>query len=325
MAFNTRLTQYLARTSDSILEGTSVISLSSQILEKSLYYISGNPRATNDSRGINGFLFDVTKETIVNLSSDITDYPMEKNYMTQSHYAKRPVSISITGVCSDIRVHDPNDDWSIESILDDATEMVEKISIISSNLNMGATTKESQRVVSYMKNLDSLYRKLKETANRFNQITRWFGDDFGQDNTTSQKRVYDKLYNYWQEGNFLKVETPWNVYENCVIEKLSFTQPEDTVHQTEISVQFKQLTTVDDAPMMFRGVLDEKTQTQLASQVTKTNDQPNTDISVEAQALIDLAESGDKEAEKYVKKFNLRQSSLKKMKNKGDNTSTRKK
>ena len=110
-----------------------------------------------------------------------------------------------------------------------------------------------------------------------------------------------------------------------MIEKLSFTQPEDTVHQTEISVQFKQLTTVDDAPMMFRGVVDEKTQTQLVSQVTKTNDQPNTDISVEAQALIDLANSGDKEAQKYVEKFNLKQATLKKAKNKGDNTSTRKK
>ena len=324
MAFNTQLTQALSASTELISKGTSVISLSSQILQKSLYYIH-NGLKTDTSRGINGFLFDVTKETVVNLSSDITDYPMEKNYMTQSHYAKRPVSISITGVCSDIRVHDPNDDWNLEKILDDATEMMEKLSIIASNLQLGGAVKESQRVVSYMKTLDTLYRKVKETVNRFKQIAKWFGADFSQDNTTSQKRVYDKLYNYWQSGEFLNVETPWNVYENCVIEKLSFTQPEDTVHQTEISVQFKQLTTVDDAPMMFRGVVDEKTQTQLVSQVTKTNDQPNTDISVEAQALIDLANSGDKEAQKYVEKFNLKQATLKKAKNKGDNTSTRKK
>lgn len=324
MAFNTQLTQVLSMSTDLFSRGTSILSLSSQILQKSLYYVH-NGLKTDTSRGINGFLFDVTKETIVNLSSDITDYPMEKNYMTQSHYAKRPVSISITGVCSDIRVHDPNDDWNLEKILDDATEMMEKLSMISSNLELGGAVKECQRVVFYMKTLDALYRKVKETVNRLKQMAKWFGADFSKDETTSQKRVYDKLYNYWEAGVFLNVETPWNVYENCVIEKLSFTQPEDTVHQTEISVQFKQLTTIDDAPMMFRGVVDEKTQTQLVSQVTKTNDQPNTDISVEAQALIDLAESGDEEAEKYVKKFNLRQSSLKKMKNKSDNTSTRKK
>lgn len=335
MAFNTQLTQALSM-SDVIARGTSVISLSSQILEKSLYYIH-NGLKTDTSRGINGFLFDVTKETIVNLTSEITDYPMEKNYMTQSHYAKRPVSISITGVCSDLRVHDPNDDWNLEKILDDATEMMEKISIISSNLQLGGAVKECQRVVAYMKTLDVLYRKIKDTVSRIRQIAKWFGASFGQDETTSQKKVYDTLYNYWQSGELLNVETPWKVYNNCVIEKLSFTQPEETVHQTEISVQFKQLTTIDDSAIMYRGVLDEKTQAQLVSEVRKTNDQPNVAESTLESGAEALAGSGsetmkesiaetDKEHPELGDKWRRkRQQALKKQKNKVDNASVRNK
>ena len=105
MAMNTNLVGALVNSTATI---TSVLSLSSQIVNKSLMLIRG--QKTN--RGINNFLFDVTKETVVDLTSDITDYPLEgsyvydeltgqgtyDNYKTQSHYARYPVSISITGV-----------------------------------------------------------------------------------------------------------------------------------------------------------------------------------------------------------------------------------
>ena len=101
MAINGNIAKTLMNSTATI---TSVLSLSTQIVNKSLMLIRG--QKTN--RGINNFLFDVTKETIVDLTSDITDYPLEGtydastdtnyNYKTQSHYARHPVSISITGV-----------------------------------------------------------------------------------------------------------------------------------------------------------------------------------------------------------------------------------
>lgn len=329
MAFNTQLTQVLSGTNSTLAVGSSVFSLSSQILKKNLYYIR-NGIKTDNTRGIEGFLFDVTKETIVNLTSDITDYPMEGDYKIQAHYSKHPVSITITGTCSDIRVHDPNDNWNIEKLLDDATEMMEKLSIISSNLQLGGVTKECNKVVSYMKSTDTLYRKIKEVVNRLNQIRKWFGDDFGQDDTTSQKRVYDKLYNYWVEGTPLHVETPWTVYDKCVIERLSFTQPENTVHQTEISVQFKQLTTIDEVPGLYKGVLNEQTYTQMAEEVKKTNSQPNVSgktksvLEQSAETLAQTDEDMKESVNKYPDKPKKKQGELKKRKDNVDNSSTKK-
>ena len=336
MALNTQLVQILtgtpstsaARMTSLMATGSSLISLSSQLLQKTMYYIRNKGKA-DKSRGINGFLFDVTKETVVNLSSDITDYPLEGDYQVQAHFSKRPVSITITGTCSDIRVHDPNDDWNLEKILDDATEMMEKISILSSNLQLGAVTRESQRVVAYTKTLDTLYRKIKETVNRINFMRKWFGENFDQrDDTTSQHKVYDILYNYWETGERLSVETPWTVYDNCVIERLSFTQPQDTVHQTEITVQFKQLTLIDEVPGMYAAVLNGKVYEQMAEEVKKTNDQPDTKSTILVESAKEKAKTDEdmKQAFENRKKASAKekQGYLKQGKNKVDDSSTKK-
>ena len=284
MAMNTNLVGALVNSTATI---TSVLSLSSQIVNKSLMLIRG--QKTN--RGINNFLFDVTKETVVDLTSDITDYPLEgsyvydeltgqgtyDNYKTQSHYARYPVSISITGVCSDIRVHNPNDDWNVERILDDLTEMTEKLAMISSSLQLGGATQECMKIVAYMKTIDTMYRKVKETANRLKQVAKFFGKDFnGQDETTSQHYAYDQLYTLWQNGTPVEVETPWNTYKNCVIEKLSFTQPEETNQQTEINIKFKQLTITDQVQALYKVIYNKETQEQMAKEITKQNSQPDT-------------------------------------------------
>ena len=295
MAIDTNIAKTLMSTTATI---TSVLSLSSQIVNKSLMLIRG--QKTN--RGINNFLFDVTKETVVDLTSDITDYPLEGtydvntdtnyNYKTQSHYARHPVSISITGVCSDIRVHNPNDDWNIERILDDLTEMTEKLAMISSSLQLGGATQECMKVVAYMKTIDTMYRKVKETVNRLKQVAKFFGKDFnGQDETTSQHYAYDQLYTLWQNGTPVEVETPWNTYKNCVIEKLSFTQPEETNQQTEINIKFKQLTITEEVKGLFKGIFDKSTYEQMEKEVAKTNSNP--DVKDPNSTLMQMAKKGN--------------------------------
>mgnify|MGYP003531173921 CR=1 FL=1 len=267
MAINTELSQFFRTSTNLVTTGSSILSLSSQVLKKTMMYIKGE----KPERGIGGFLFDVTKETIVECRSDITDYPLEGDYQIQAHYSRHPVTISITGVCSDIRVHNPNDDWNLEKILDDATEMMEKINVISSNLGLGGMAKEGQRVASYMQTLHVLYRKIKETVNRINQMIKWFGGDFGNDDTTSQIKAYETLKTMWENGDVVTVETPWKKYENCVIENLTFTQPEDTTHQTEINVRLKQLTLVTVGVAAFKDIVDAKTAQQLIKQAKAQN------------------------------------------------------
>ena len=229
MAFSRKISNAVFTANNFVSLGTSVFSLSSQILEKGMMYISGEI----PERGISGFLMDVVKETVVEMNSEITDYPLEMDYQVQSHFARRPVTINITGSCSDIRVHDPNDEWNLEALLDDLTEMVEKINMISQRLNMGSTAKECARVVAFTKRVHTLYRQVKETYNRVKKVMKLLGKDFGEkDKTTSQINAYETLKEMWKSGKELKIETPWEVYEHCVIENLSFTQPEETNQQT---------------------------------------------------------------------------------------------
>jgi uncharacterized protein YktA (UPF0223 family) len=268
MALNTRLANLVSTSTDLASLGSSVISLGSQILEKGMMYISGE----KPERGISGFMLDVVKETVVEMNSEITDYPLEMDYQVQSHFSRRPVMINVTGVCSDIRVHDPNDEWDLEALLDDLTEMVEKLNMISQRLNMGATAKECARVVAFMKTIHTLYSKVKETYNRVKKVMKLLGKDFGEkDKTSSQINAYETLKEMWKSGRELKIETPWEVYEHCVIESLSFTQPEETNHQTNISIRFKQLTLTTVDVGLFGTKIDSKVAQQLAQKSTATN------------------------------------------------------
>ena len=268
MALNTQLANLVATSTDLVSLGSSVFSLSSQILEKGMMYIRG----VKPERGINGFMLDVVKETVVEMSSDITDYPLELNFQYQSHYARRPVMITVTGVCSDIRVHDPNDEWNLEALLDDLTEMIEKLNMIAQRLQMGSTARECARVVAFMKTIHTLYSKVKETYNRVKKVMKLFGKDFGdKDKTTSQIYAHEQLKEMWKNGDLLKIETPWEVYENCVIENLSFTQPEGTNQQTNINIRFKQLTLTTVDVGYFGTRIDTKTAQQLADKSRATN------------------------------------------------------
>lgn len=268
MALNTQLANLVATSTDLVSLGSSVFSLSSQILEKGMMYIRG----VKPERGINGFMLDVVKETVVEMNSDITDYPLELNFQYQSHYARKPVMITVTGVCSDIRVHDPNDEWNLEALLDDLTEMIEKLNMIAQRLQMGSTARECARVVAFMKTIHTLYSKVKETYNRVKKVMKLFGTNFGdKDKTTSQIYAHEQLKEMWKNGDLLKIETPWEVYENCVIESLSFTQPEGTNQQTNINIRFKQLTLTTVDVGYFGTRIDTKTAQQLADKSRATN------------------------------------------------------
>lgn len=269
MSLNTQLANLVSTSTELVSVGTSVFSLSSQILEKGMMYIRGE----KSNRGINGFLLDVVKETIVEMNSDITDYPLELNFQYQSHYSRKPVIITVTGVCSDIRVHNPNDEWNLEALLDDLTEMIEKLNMIAQRLQLGSTAKECAKVVAFMKTIHTLYNKVKETYNRVKKVMKLFGKDFGdKDKTTSQIYAYEQLKEMWKQGDLLTVETPWEMYENCVIESLSFTQPEETNQQTNINIKFKQLTLTTVDVGLFGTKIDSKTAQQLAEKSRATND-----------------------------------------------------
>ena len=290
MALNTQLANLVSTSTELVSVGTSVFSLSSQILEKGMMYIKGE----KSNRGINGFLLDVTKETIVEMNSDITDYPLEMDYQVQSHFARKPVMITVTGVCSDIRVHNPNDEWNLESLLDDLTEMIEKLNMIAQRLQLGSTARECAKVVAFMKTIHTLYNKVKETYNRVKKVMKLLGKDFGdKDKTTSQIYAYEQLKDMWKSGSELTIETPWETYEHCVIESLSFTQPEETLQQTNINIRFKQLTLTTVNVGAFGTKYDSKTAQQLAQKEAKTNSGESTKSTKQEQLDSSVGKTAD--------------------------------
>ncbi|MBO7692682.1 MAG: hypothetical protein J6T10_08660 [Methanobrevibacter sp.] len=298
MAFNKELTNFISSSGSYLNTGASVLSLGSQIFEKGKAYITGEV-FNKTSRGIGGFMLDIVKETTVNMRSEITDYPLESEKQIQTHYSNKPVSITITGVCSDIRVHNPNDEWKAETILDDLSEMLDKLTAISNNLKLGGATKECAKVAAYSKAIHTLYRKIKETYNRLAKLLNsgFFG--LGEAEKTSQLEAYERLSTMWTNGSRITVETPWHKYGNCVIEDLLFTQPEDTNQQTEITIKFKQLNLLPSSVGLFQGQLDEKRSQQLSKAYKAANDKSQT-TSYLLESLNRLAKSGDPDAQKVM-------------------------
>ena len=171
--------------------------------------------------GIAGYLFDGAKTQTLDLTSSITDYPVENNTTIQDNIALMPERVTLTGLIAEIV-----DVSSYPAVTTTTSE--NSLPPTTTISTPGASTTDSSVVDIAPVNPSYFQLYFDQTGGT---------PDSGQ----QQVSAIGFLYQLWLGQSLFTVETPWGIFTNMAIESINATQPEETEDVTEVSVTFKRI------------------------------------------------------------------------------------
>jgi hypothetical protein len=193
--------------------------------------------------GIAGFKFHVPQTEQVRLENEITDHYVESNYAIQDHIARKPVTITLTGLVGDYfySIHEIEDKLAlitptltlVKTFLPEITSVVQRKKI--------AFNKERQQHIE--KQNDGSYKVSvngKQYEYEFNAMDLFTLFQNLYKLKSAQARAFIFFEAMWKSGARFSVETTWKKYNNMVV--LSVTPKRDNnADITEFTVVCKQI------------------------------------------------------------------------------------
>lgn len=212
--------------------------------------------------GIAGFVFDVSKETTVELDSSITDHYIETGTTVQDHIALAPERVTVSGFQGEYK----NLVANTKGILQNITEKLITISSYLPALNSAA---------------DSVYNAI--SGNNFSDMSVGdlvsLGADVGSDlfkayrdinipqNSQQEAFIYfEALRNARQT---FTIETPFRYYTNMAIESIKAIQDSTTVDMSSFEITFKRIRYVSTKVTTLSEVAQGRLKNQLAQTIDK--------------------------------------------------------
>lgn len=201
------------------------------------------------STGIAGFKFNIPKTEQIKMQSEVTDHYIDTNNAVQDHIARRPVTITLTGLQGDYF-------YSVNQIEDTLAKVVPTLALVKTFLpKLQAATEQIKAFEKpYKDKLAQLSLQKQQTNNPY--VSNWdrLGTAWdtlnGQDLFTlmqqlyklksSQTRAFLFFEALWKSEGIFTVETTWRRYDYMVITDLTPVRDENA-DITEFSVTFKQI------------------------------------------------------------------------------------
>lgn len=177
--------------------------------------------------GIDGFLFDIQDTDEVSLTSQVTDSYTEDNSAIADHITLEPIKITLTGVVVELVQETSN----YEKFLQETIDRLKPLGILSPGMSASAQEHLTEAT------------RLKSAANSALNIYNNLTDPDGA-GRTKQEKAYSTLENKWLNRARITVQTTWKTFKNMIIESITFNQGEETKHQTNITITFKEVRTV---------------------------------------------------------------------------------
>jgi len=186
--------------------------------------------------GINGFVFDYEAETSLQYQADITDHYTESNLAIQDHMAIKPIKISMRGFVNELVYNAPK--IGVSPVTVGLEILQNSLTTVPAYLGgyTGAQTQNLQKLITQTQNI---VNRIDQTAQRIENMAGLF--DKSVNSETKQQKAYIKLSGMFNKRIIFTLQTPYDVFDNMIIETLSFVQPEDTKYETDISITLKQL------------------------------------------------------------------------------------
>ena len=182
--------------------------------------------------GISGFIFDIVGRVNVKAQSDVTDHFVEQNYAIQDHVALKPKIVTIEGKQGEVvAVYQPN---VLQQIFSSVVGLVTPAALSP------AFNAQDTAFYATLSTVAQLGQNIVNTAlNAFqvfqNAVTL----------VTKQQTAFQFIMNLRDNRQLCTVETPFNVFENMIIEDFDADQGEETTKVSDFIVRFKQIVTVN--------------------------------------------------------------------------------
>ena len=176
--------------------------------------------------GIAGFLFDIPEDASLSLTAQITDHFTDSNASIQDHVAFDPVKITLTGKVGELVLKKTAVQAYVESV----------IGILSS---IGALTpSQSAKAQAAIAEYNRLQSAALSVYNSFNSA---YGVLSGEPALNNQQSAFKTFQGYFNSRALLTVETPWQTFNNMIIESFTADQDGTTLNESTFTVSFKQL------------------------------------------------------------------------------------
>lgn len=237
-----------------IYGGSNPVDFAKQVLKDSVDVGSAIVSVLS-STGIAGYKFHIPQTEIVKMESEVTDHYTDSNAVLQDHIARRPVTITLTGLQGEYF-------YSVNEIEDAIAQIVPTLVLVTqflpklSNATMQAKMKY-QNNIDNIKNVQiatqaekdffgtqdfskyvGLKDKLKVALLNGVDLFKLFQDIFKL--KSAQTRAFLFLEAMWKMNQPFTVETTWKRYDNMIITSLQPVR-DNNADITEFSVTFKQI------------------------------------------------------------------------------------
>ncbi len=180
----------------------------------------------SQKRGIEGFLFDIDLTSSVDFAAQITDHYAEDNSAIQDHVAFSPMTISLTGKIGEL-VYKQQAAVTFLRAMADRLTAVGAISPSLGGKALAAISTYETAVSAY----DSISKNLNSIADVFS----------GTPAMNAQQKALMTLKLLYDGRTLCSVETPWQTFQNMIIESFTAAQDETNVMETTFTVNFKEI------------------------------------------------------------------------------------
>ncbi len=187
--------------------------------------------------GVAGFLFDIEEDSMVELSSDITDHYVENNTALQDHIALRPVEIETNGCVGELVQLGDNGlvgdqpPGQAPATLEDNPDMTPELT----------PEAEQNRVLN-----DAVDESTAAGIVDTNTLAGYFGHSSPQPpQITRQSNALLYFFELREARMLFTVETPWGFWINMAISNITVKQGKDSKYQSDFTVRFKQISFAD--------------------------------------------------------------------------------
>jgi len=187
-------------------------------------------------KGINGFVFDYEGDTKVDLRSSITDHFAEDNTAIQDHIASHPDRLVLQGYVGELN-RAPQ-----EGILGALNSLQNRLTTVPAYLG-SYTPGGLAKIQNGLLKAQNTVQQIQQAAARIKNLVAMFNKATPGD--TKQKKAFAQLDAMRKSAQIFSVETPYGIWDDMVIESLSFTQPGDTKGLSDIVVTLKQMRFVE--------------------------------------------------------------------------------
>ena len=209
--------------------------------------------------GLSGFIFNVVEDEEISIESDITDHYVEDNNAIQDHVALRPERFTVRGFVGELSQLFPSDLLKVVTKVQRLVVLTNYIPTLTNQATQKSTKIENDNIqhLNPIENAQHLY------------------DIFADKNTTAtkQQQAFNFFYTMYLSRQFFIVETPYNIFDNMVIESMKIVQGGETNLISDFSITFKKIRVAETQFLPTQNVFDGRSEAMKSSALEKGKSQ----------------------------------------------------